>query len=85
MTGGITAQVPEHARAAQPWVHVRAPGHDMEVDMLKALCLGEEREIGFAAPQHWPHRCGQGAQQRAQISGFSGRQLAQRDHVSAAP
>ncbi len=35
MTGGITAQVPEHPPAAQPPVDVRAPGHDMEVDMLK--------------------------------------------------
>jgi hypothetical protein len=46
MTGGITAQMPEHPRAAQSRVHVRAPGHDMEVDMLKALCLSEERDIG---------------------------------------
>jgi hypothetical protein len=49
VTGGITAQMPEHTRALERRVHVRAPGHDMEVDVLKALCLGEERDIGLAA------------------------------------
>jgi len=41
MAGGIAAEQAEYVRAAQPWIQVRLPGHDMEVNVREALCLGE--------------------------------------------
>jgi len=55
----------------------------VEVNMLEAFCLGEQRDIRLAAAQHLAQRRGEGAQQRAKLSGLTGGQLVQRGHVPA--
>ena len=55
----------------------------MKVDVRETFGLGEQRDIGLAAPQHLPQRRGQGTQQGAKVGGFFGRQLIKRNHVPA--
>ena len=81
MGGRVAAKQAEYARPAQQRIQVWLSGHDMEVNMPEAFCLGEQRNVGLGGAKRLAQRRGESTQQRAELSGFFGGQLVQRGYV----